>query len=141
MASYESGLSVQHISWRLTGVIGVHDARIVEDDIDPAACVETLNHLCDIRLFADIACDGRDIALCIGYDRRECLEGGLECRGRDIRHLHVGALLGEENACFKPDATETSSAESSVGEADIPSGAGHYRVFTCETTHSARHFG
>ena len=57
----------------LTGVVGVHDTCVVEDDVDATPCVGVLDHGGDVGFFADVADDGVDFAVDV---RAELLDLG-----------------------------------------------------------------
>lgn len=96
-------------------VLGVHDACIVEDDVQTAGGVEGFDHGLDLGLFGDVAeggggGGGRDELFYFG-------EGLFEGGGGDVGHDDVGAFTGEEDGGFEADATERKEEkERSVGE-------------------------
>jgi len=87
------------------GVVGMHDAGIVEDDVDAAPGIEMLDGGSDVGFFGDVtgfdfdAGGGGDEGLQLG-------EGFFEGRGRNIRHEDGGALFGEQDGCFETDSTK-----------------------------------
>lgn len=85
-------------------VAGVHDASIVEHDVDAAPGVEGLDGGLDGRLLGDVADGGFDLAG--GGDELFdfCLGAGEDFFGY-VGHEDVGAFAGEEDGCFEADAT------------------------------------
>lgn len=86
------------------GVVGVHDARVVEDDVQAAPGVELL----DGRLDRVLGRDVHNFGLEHGAGGRQLLglgHGLLQSGARDVAHQDLGALAGEKNGGLEANAT------------------------------------
>lgn len=98
---------VPNVLWRANSIVvlGVHDACVVEDDVQTTVGVEGLNHGGNLGLLGDIAQGGRHAVLGSGDELEELGLGLFESWGGNVGHKDAGALLGEEDGGFKTDAT------------------------------------
>lgn len=78
------------------GVVGVHDARVVEHDVDAAPRVDVLHQRLDVGLLRHVR--HADLDLVHGGDELlQLLDGALQRWRGDVGEEHVGTLTGEED--------------------------------------------
>lgn len=118
------------------GIVGVHDARIVEDHVHAAPAILGLDHGLHVGFFGDVAADGFE-AVCIGNYFLHFGEGFGEGGLGDVGHEDVGAFAGKEDGGFKADATGDLLASHCRVECRcvLPSGTGDDSILSLETTH------
>lgn len=86
------------------GVVGVHDARVVEDDVQAAPRINVVDGGLDGGLGRDVD----DLALEHSAGGRQLLrlrQALLERRAGDVAHQDLGALAGEQDGGLETDAT------------------------------------
>ena len=90
---------------RLTGVVGVHDAGVVEHDVHASPGLDSLNHGGNVRLLAYVAGDGVDLAGHVRKDLFDLCRTLLQCWKRNVGHQDIRPFPGKENSGFETDAT------------------------------------
>jgi hypothetical protein len=86
-------------------VVGVHDARVVEDDVQTAPGVDGGDHGLDVGLLGHVADLGVNLErLCAGNDFVQLCQRLFQSGPRDVGHQNVGALAREQDACLQPNA-------------------------------------
>jgi hypothetical protein len=89
----------------LTCVVSVHDASVVEHDVETTPGIQLLDSCGNISLLAHVAHGGFDLA---GSVRDNLLDLGkslLESRCRDIAHQNRCTLTSKKNGGLETDAT------------------------------------
>lgn len=84
-------------------VLGVHDAGVVEDDVNTAPFIgggDGGGYGCFV---GDVAFDGLDFAGVGGNDGGEFGEGGVQCLAGDVGEDDGGAFTEEEDCGFQAD--------------------------------------
>ncbi len=96
---------VPDLFWRVYSIciICVHDACIVENDIDATPGVEVRDHSCDIRFFRDVTFDGLETGR-LGKNLVDFGMGFSQCWFGYVGHENCGAFPGEEDGCLEADA-------------------------------------
>lgn len=85
-------------------VLRVHDARIVEDDVDAAVLILGFNRRRHVGFLGHVALDRRD-ARAVRHQLLDLLERLGQRRLGNVRHQHRGPLAGEEDGGFQSDAS------------------------------------
>jgi hypothetical protein len=86
-------------------VLGVHDAGVVEDDINTTPIIKVSDHGRDIRLFAHVTLH-RLHHFYMRYDFSHFGEGLVQGGLGDVGHQDCGAFTGEENGRLQANAPE-----------------------------------
>ena len=84
-------------------VVRVHDARVVEDDVQPAPGVDALDHGLHVGFARDVALDRLE-AGSVWHGGFGARDGGLERFFGDVGHEHGGAFAGEQDAGLEANA-------------------------------------
>ena len=101
-------------------VVAVHDAGVVENDVDAAPGVEMFDHGFDVGFFGHVALDGLDSGRVRGYGA-DFGEGGGEGGFGYVRHEDGGAFAGEKDGRFQADAARKGVEVSMSGNQNLKS--------------------
>ena len=83
---------------------GVHDAGVVEDDVDPAELILGFDGGGDGGFGGDVADCGCEAGVGVGDDGGDLGEGFVEGGAGYVGHEHGGAFEEEEDGGFETDA-------------------------------------
>lgn len=90
------------------GVRCVHDAGIIEHDVNAAPAVDVCHGCRDLRFLGHVACERFD-AQRVRNDCLETRDRRAQSGCRDVRHEYRCALSGEEDGSLETDAAENGS--------------------------------